>query len=316
MNLHRLDLNLLVALDALLAERSITRAAERLHLSPSATSGALGRLRDYFEDELLRPMGRKMAPTPLGETLQASVRDCLLHVQATVERRPYFDPATSTRKFALMMSDYVAAILLPMVLRRVQREAPGVVLELLAHQDQPAVALERGDVDFLVIPRNFVVPGHPAEPLFEDDFVCVCWADNPCVGAELTRDQFLALTHVVARIGIERPPTIDAWFFERFGHARKVGVVTMNFTSVPQLLLGTQHIALMHRRLALRSRAMLPLRILNAPFELPTLVETIQWHKFRTADPGRRWLHHLLQEAAQAAPDCFVSGESHVEIDA
>src|ERR1700761_6907918 len=97
MNLNRLDLNLLIALDALLTERSITRAAERLNLSPSATSGALGRLRDFFEDELLTQMGRRMVPTPLGESLQGSVRDCLLHVQATVEIRPQFDPLNSRR---------------------------------------------------------------------------------------------------------------------------------------------------------------------------------------------------------------------------
>jgi len=136
MNLHRLDPNLLVALDALLSERSITRAGERLHLSPSATSRALARLRDYFGDDLLRQVARKMVPTPLGESLQASVRDCILHVQATIEIRPQFDPAVSTRKFSLIMSDYVSAILMPWVIQRVQREAPGVVLELLANHNQ------------------------------------------------------------------------------------------------------------------------------------------------------------------------------------
>src|ERR1700680_2330398 len=90
MNLHRLDLNLLVALDVLLTERSITHAAERLNLSPSATSGALARLRTYFDEELLTQIGRRMAPTPLGESLQASVRDCLLHVQATIDIKPHF----------------------------------------------------------------------------------------------------------------------------------------------------------------------------------------------------------------------------------
>src|SRR6202789_1865685 len=141
MNLHRLDLNLLVALDVLLTERSITHAAERLNLSPSATSGALARLRTYFDDELLTQIGRRMAPTPLGESLQASVRDCLLHVQATVDVRPQFDPMASTRTFTLMMSDYVSAILMPLVLQRTQREAPAVVIELLANTSQPWAGL-------------------------------------------------------------------------------------------------------------------------------------------------------------------------------
>jgi len=301
MDLHRLDLNLLVALDALLAERSITRAGARLHLSPSATSGALARLRSYFGDDLLRPVGRRMVPTPLGESLQASVRDCLLHVQATVEIRPKFDPAVSTRKFSLMMSDYVATVLMPGALKRIQEEAPNVVVELLANQSQPWVALDRGDVDFLIIPKHFALSGHPEEPLFEDEFVCVCWAGNPLVGDALTSEQFLAMNHVVARIGTERPPTIDAWFFEKFGHARRVGVVTMDFTTVPQLLIGTHMIALMHGQLARLYRAQLPLRVLPSPIAMPKLVEVLQWHRYRDADPGRIWLHEVLRSAVPAA---------------
>jgi len=301
MNLHRLDLNLLVALDALLAERSITRAAHRLHLSPSATSGALARLRAYFGDELLSQIGRRMVPTPLGESLQASVRDCLLHVQATIDVRPQFDPMTSTRTFTLMMSDYVSAILMPWVLQRTQREAPAVVIELLANNNQPWAVLDRGEADFLIIPQNFVRRAHPSEVLFEDDFVCVCWAGNNLIGDTISAEQFLAMTHVIARIGTERPPTIDAWFFERFGHVRRVGVVTMNFTSVPQFLIGTNRIALMHRRLAMTYLDVLPLKILPAPFPMPRLVELIQWHKYREADPGRIWLYSLLKDAAAAA---------------
>src|SRR5580658_5379638 len=300
MDLHRLDLNLLVALDALLAERSITRAAERLHLSPSATSGALSRLRSYFHDDLLKQEGRRMVPTPLGETLQTSVRDCLLHVQATVDVRPQFDPASSTRKFTLMMSDYVSAVLMPDVITRVQREAPGVVIELIANS-QPWAALDRGEADFLVIPENFTRREPPSETLFEDEFVCVCWNGNTLIGDAISSEQFLKLSHVVARIGTERPPTIDAWFFERYGHVRRVAVVAMNFTSVPQLLVGTPRIALMHRRLAISVAKSLPIKLLKAPFEMPKLVEVIQWHRYRDADPGRKWLYGLLKSSAMAA---------------
>jgi LysR family transcriptional regulator, nod-box dependent transcriptional activator len=300
MDLHRLDLNLLVALDALLSERSITRAAERLHLSPSATSGALSRLRNYFEDDLLKQEGRRMVPTPLGETLQTSVRDCLLHVQATIDVRPQFDPSTSNRKFTLMMSDYVSAVLMPDVIMRVQQEAPGVTIELLANS-QPWAALDRGEADFVIIPENFTRREHPSETLFEDEFVCVCWTENRLINDSISAEQFLQLSHVVARIGTERPPTIDAWFFERFGHVRRIGVVAMNFTSVPRLLIGTPRIALMHKRLAVTLAATLPIRLLDAPFRMPKLVEFIQWHRYRDADPGRKWLHRLLQSSAAAA---------------
>lgn len=302
MNLHRLDLNLLVALDVLLTERSITRAAERLNLSPSATSGALARLRTYFDDELLTQIGRRMAPTPLGESLQASVRDCLLHVQATIDIKPQFDPRNSKRNFTLMMSDYVSTVLMPAALPRLQAEAPGVTIELLGNENEPWEALSRGEIDFLVLPKNFIREGHPAEVLFEDEYVCVCWSENPFIGDQISLEQCLQLGHVVARIGTLRPPTIDAWFFERFGHARRVEVIATNFNSVPHLLVGTNRISIMHRRLALAYGKSLPLKILPSPVIMPRLVEMIQWHKYRDRDPGRVWLFEVLKSALERSP--------------
>jgi LysR family transcriptional regulator, nod-box dependent transcriptional activator len=299
MNLNRLDLNLLVALDVLLTERSITHAAEKLNLSPSATSGALARLRAYFDDEILTQIGRRMAPTPLGESLQASVRDCLLHVQATIDTRPQFDPLNSKRNFRLMMSDYVSTVLMPPALRRLQREAPAITIELIANENEPWEALSRGEIDFLVLPQNFIREGHPAEVLFEDDYVCVCWTDNPLIGDHISPEQCLQLGHVVTRIGTMRPPTIDAWFFERFGHARRVEVIATSFNSVPHLLVGTNRISIMHRRLAVAYCGSLPLKMLPSPMVMPRLVEMIQWHKYRDRDPGRIWLLDLLKSAVE-----------------
>jgi LysR family transcriptional regulator, nod-box dependent transcriptional activator len=298
MNLNRLDLNLLVALDALLTERSITHAGERLHLSPSATSGALARLRDYFDDELLTQIGRRMVPTPLGESLQGAVRDCLLHIQQTVEIRPQFNPATSTRNFTIMMSDFAATVLMPGVLRQLQTEAPGVTFELLANDNEPWEALNRGEIDFLVLPRRFVRPDHPSQVLFEEEYVCVCWAGNSAVGDTLSLEQFLQLGHVVSRPGKQRPPTIDAWFFERFGHSRRIEVVATTFTGVPHLLVGTNRLSVMHKRLAVLFCEPLSLRILPVPIEMPRLVEMMQWHKYRDRDPGRIWMTQVLTSAA------------------
>jgi LysR family transcriptional regulator, nod-box dependent transcriptional activator len=297
MNLNRLDLNLLVALDVLLVERSITHAAERLNLSPSATSGALARLRAYFDDELLTQIGRRMTPTPLGESLQSSVRDCLLHVQATVDIRPHFDPHRSVRNFRLMMSDYVSTVLMPRALQRLQREAPKVTIELINNDNEPWEALGRGEIDFLVLPQQFIREEHPSEVLFEDDYVCVFWTENPLIGQAITLEQCLELGHVVARIGTLRPPTIDAWFFERYGHARRVEVIAPNFNSVPHLLVGTHRISMMHRRLATAYCAALALKMLPVPMDMPKLVEMIQWHKYRDRDPGRVWVLEMLKSA-------------------
>ncbi len=301
--LRNLDLNLLVALDVLLQEQSITAASKRLHLSPSATSGALARLREYFADELLTQIGRRMVPTPLGELLRGSVRDCLLHIQATVELRPRFDPSSSTRRFTLMMSDYVSTVLMPAALVRLQQLAPGIAIELLAHNEAPWESLGRGEIDLLILPEKFVSREHPSEILFTDDFVCLCWSGNPLVGDALTADQFFELTHVVARPGRQRPPTIDEWFFEQFGHARHVEVVAMNFGTLPYLLVGTSRIATIHRRLAAVYAASLPLRLLEPPVPMPRLVEAIQWHRYRDRDPARAWLHGQLRSIVASWPN-------------
>jgi LysR family transcriptional regulator, nod-box dependent transcriptional activator len=297
-NLNRLDLNLLVALDALLTERSITRASERLHLSPSATSGALARLRTFFADELLTQIGRRMVPTPLGESLQGAVRDCLLHVQQTVEIRPQFDPATSKRNFRIMMSDFVSTVVMPLALKRLQSEAPGVTFHFLANDDEPWEALSRGEIDFLVLPQKFIHPDHPSRVLFEEEYVCVCWAGNTAVGDSITLEQCLELGHVVTRLGTLRPPTVDAWFFEQFGHSRRVEVVATTFASVPHMLVGTNRLSIMHRRLAELYSESLSLKILPVPVEMPRLVEMIQWHKYRDRDPGRVWMTDVLTATA------------------
>jgi len=300
MDLKGLDLNLLVALDALLTECSITQAAERLHRSPSATSGALARLRDYFGDELLTQIGRRMAPTPLGESLRGAVRDCLLHVQATMDIRPQFDPATARRNFRLMMSDYVATVLVAPLLQKLGHAAPGVTLELLANVDAPAEWLARGEVDFLVLPRQFAHPEHPAELLYEDEYVCVCWSGNRAVGDTISEAQCLSLGHVVTRIGNVRPPTIDQWFFQHFRQDRRVEVVAMTFGLVPHLLVGTPRIAFMHRRLAETYCQLMPLRWLPSPVPLPRVVEMVQWHRYRQSDPGRAWLLAQIRNTLKA----------------
>src|ERR1700753_1546934 len=126
MHLNRFDMNLLIALDALLREKNVTRAGERIYLSQSTMSGALQRLRDYFGDELLVRVGRELELTPRAQTLVDPVRDILLRVQAALESEPSFDPATAARRFSIVMSDYCFLTFLRPVIKRLQEEAPGI----------------------------------------------------------------------------------------------------------------------------------------------------------------------------------------------
>lgn len=298
MHLNHLDLNLLVALDALLDERSVTLAARRLHLSPSATSGALARLRLYFDDSLLTKVGRRMVLTPLGETLQSQVRDCLLRIRATIEVRPRFDASATRRKFTLMMSDYVATVLMPAVVQRIEREAPQIELEMRGYENERH-AVDRGEIDFLIIPTIFLPQRHPAEILFEDDFVFVCSRDNDRVGDRLSPAQIIEMDHVMPYVGTGHVPAFDSWMSERLGRLPRTVIVAMNFITVPHLVAGTKRIAIMQRRLAATFARTLPIRIVEPPFEVPRLVEMIQWHEYRSHDPAHLWLRNLMKEAGR-----------------
>ena len=298
MDFGGLDLNLLVALDALFAEKSVSRAGERLHLSQSATSGALARLREAFHDPLLVQVGRKMALTPLAEELVEPVRDFLLHAETILNSTPAFDPTTSTRKFRLMMSDYVQSVLMTEALPRLQNLAPGITLELLWSVDGFSEPLERGEIDLAVTPTRYLSAAHPSEPLFDDEFACVAWSGNNRIKPRLSLETYLSLGHVVVRFGrVQQVATVDEWFVEHFGHRRRIELVTTAFNLVPQLLIGTSRIATLHRRLATFYQRYLPLKLVAPPLEIPRLEESMQWHRSRDRDPGIVWLRSVLKSA-------------------
>ncbi len=302
MHFRNLDLNLLVALDALLLDRNITLAGKRVHLSQSAMSGALSRLREYFGDELLTQVGRRMIPTPLGEALAEPVRKILLEIQATVATQPRFDPRTASRCFKLMMSDYVATVLMSAALPRIERLAPQVRIEILANDvDSPFDELDRAGIDLLIMPQRYLRDAHPCKALFEDEFTGVAWKDNHLLpsSGRVSVDQYLTLGHVTARFASARAATADEWFVSQLGHERRVEVVTMNFTSVCTSLVGTQRVATLHKRLARYYERYLPIRLFDVPFQMPRIAEAMQWHSNFDRDPGNVWLRGVLEDTAR-----------------
>ena len=244
MHFRGLDLNLLVALDALITERSISRTGEKIHLSQPATSGALARLREYFKDDLLVPVGRKMVLTPLAEELAEPVRQLLLQTDAIIHRNPAFTPMTSDRAFRLVMSDYVATTLMSRALPEIQRQAPRIKVQVLVPGTRTDW-IERGEADLMIMPQQYLSPNHPSEPLFEDDFVCIAWAGNTGLREHsISLRDYLRLGHVVVRFGEQQEvPAFEEKFMEHFSQARRIEVVTTGFTLVPPLIIGTTRIA-------------------------------------------------------------------------
>jgi LysR family transcriptional regulator, nod-box dependent transcriptional activator len=303
MDLHLFDLNLLVALDALLTERNVTRAGNRLNLSQSAMSGALARLRHHFRDELLVPVGRQMVLTPVAEGLVVPVRDILLKTRGMLGSKPRFDPATATRHLSLAMSDYVNEILIADVLRAARCEAPHITFELRPVGRRASEDLESGELDFLISPEGYVSSSQPADVLFEDTYTCVVWADNTVIGKTLTLEQYLDLGHVVVNVAGSEPPfNYDEQFLRRSNCRRRVEVSVPTFSMAPQLVVGTDRIATITTRLAAKCARNLPLRLLPLPIAMPPMVEMLQWHKVREYDPAHAWFRGLLKRMVQTLP--------------
>lgn len=295
MRFGRLDLNLLVALDALLSEKSVSLAADRLCLSQSATSSALGRLREYFADDLLVVKGRNMILTTRAEELIEPVRAVLEQIRTTIAIAPTFDPATADRQVRFMASDYSTQVLLADALAELARDAPNMRFEIQPMHEAPIEALERGYVDLLLTIDYAISADHPSLILFEDDYVVVGWEGNPAMQGPMTRDTYFELGHVTARFGKARVPAFDDWFVRRQKQQRRVEVVAPTFLSLPGLVINTNRVATMHRRLAEQIVGSLPLVMREIPFDFPPIREALQWHISNTNDRALRWVVERLQ---------------------
>lgn len=297
MRFNRLDLNLLIALDVLLTERSITRAAERLKLTPSAVSSALSRLRDYFDDELLVQVGRKMEPTPRAEGLHDAVRDVLVRIDSTIATKPLFDPATTDRTFRIFVSDYTQFVLVPHVLALAAEQRCTARFEFLPQVTNPQRNLERGEADLLIIPSGFLSPDHPQEVLYEEQFVCVMWSEADLARQEFDFERYTKAAHVVMQPPGIAGESFEAWFVRRYGITRRVAVTTYGFVTMPALVLGTEYVATVHARLARQFTERWPLVVRQPPLQFEPMQQSVQWHKYRTQDPGLLWLRGLLRQA-------------------
>lgn len=303
MRLDRFDLNLLIALDALLEERNVTRASKRLHIGQSAMSGSLARLREHFDDELLIPLGRGMTLSAFAQNLVEPVRHTLLHARATINRKLAFDPATAVRKILITASDYVSSVLLSKVVQRVAQLAPGLTLDIRSPMQDVFERFTRGYIDLLIMPEQYLTPSNmPSIRLFEDSHVCIVWSENNTVGDTLTFDQYMALGHVTVHFSDERNTLYEEWFMPRYGKHRTVELSVDNFSVLPLVIIGTQRIGTLHRKQAEHFAQYLPLRLLDTPFEMPPVVEAMTWPAHLNDDPAILWLKDLLIDCAKNAP--------------
>lgn len=300
MRLNRLDLNLLVGLDVLLTECNITRAARRLCLSQSTASGILGRLREYFGDELLVQSGRAMAPTPLALSLMEPVHEILTKITQTLETAMEFDPETTVRHFRVVASDFVSTVVMTDLVAQLNTLAPFVTIEILQPNERSMAQMERGEVDIIVMPERYLSRSYPCETLFSDAFSCIAWNGNTEVGAHLSETDFLRLGHVATSFGSHPQTAFDECFFKSIGLARRIEVLCSAFNLLPHFVMGTQRIATLPSQLARRLADYYPVRVFEPPVNIPRLVESMQWHPSNHNDLAHIWLRTALRRAAQA----------------
>lgn len=303
MRFNGLDLNLLLALQVLLEERNVTRAARRLNISQPAMSAALARLRTYFQDDILMAQGKQMVPTAQAQALAAPVRRMLGELDQLLTSSAVFDPATSQRTFRLVASDYITASVIGPLLRQFTEQAPLLHLEIMLPCEEAAQLVMEGQADLVITPEDFLDPDQPAELLCEEPQVVVGWQDNTAFAGGLSTAEFYRHGHVAVHVGSNSVPSFADRQLERLGTARRVELTCGCFTVVPWLLCGTQRLAVMHERLARQMATQFPLAVAPLPFDFPVMREMIQYHKARENDEGLRWLRAQLRaEAARTAP--------------
>lgn len=298
MRFDGLDLNQLVALDVLLAERSVTKAAARVFLSQSAMSWCLARLREHFGDPLLVSVGRGLVLTPFAEGLAGQVRELLLHTRQVTSQRPDRPIAEVERTFRIMTSDYVTTTVLGDVYRRAETEAPRVKLELRSVAEFTPSVIETGEIDLLIAAEQSLSLHRPWELLLRDEYVGLVWRDHPEVADRLTEKQYGELSHVAVQWGHGRVLPLDELAIREQQIGRRNQIIVPEFGYLPGFIVGTRRVATVQRRLARIFEQQWPLRTVELPVVVPPISIGMQWHSLIEHDPALKWMRALLKEVA------------------
>jgi LysR family transcriptional regulator, mexEF-oprN operon transcriptional activator len=299
-NLGRFDLNLLVALDALLAERSVTRAAARVGLGQSAMSHNLARLRALFGDELLTRAPEGMRPTPRALALADPVRVALAQVAALVARDQAFDPRTAERLFRIGLPDSVEVLLGPALLAHLREAAPGVRLRL--HSTDRLPLLDELDADRLDLGVGLgALPHgqahHKRRRLASDSYLCLFNAERVGIAPPISLEDYVRLPHVLTSLRPGERGVVDEALAE-LGLQRTVALTTPRFLAVPFLVAGAPVVTTMHAKLARLFAATLGLSLSPAPVALPEVSVSLLWHASYDQDPAHAWLRRTVARVA------------------
>src|SRR5262245_11720577 len=299
-NLSAIDLNLFLVLHAVLEERSATRAAARLHVTQSAVSNALARLRQFLGDPLVVRSGRGLVPTPRAEQLAPLLREATERIALAIDQRG-FVAEESTRTFTIAMADSHQASEVPRIAKAFAARLPRATLRVVSADYLAATGgLTNGDVDAAFAPEQVVQPGMRSAALFEERAALLVRRDHPRVGRRMTRELFNDLQHVDVHVVLGRPGSghrVAERGFEQARVRRHVVLTVPYFMTAAFAAAETDCVAAMPDRLAALCVRLLPLKQVTAAFPLPRLTTVLMWHERTDADPGARLFRQLVTKA-------------------
>ena len=292
MRLRNLDLNLLLVFDAVLRERSVVRAADSLAISQPAVSHALNRLRHALSDKLFIRTPEGMSPTPRAEQLALPVRKALNELQLAVEGDT-FDPSTADRRFTIAVNNYAAVVAVGPILAAVRAQAPNVRLSLVPSGTLNLIdRLDRGELDLAISGRALDGERFASQRLIEDRFVAVLRSGHPALRKRLTATSLAELQH----LGISSSRE-DLTFLDEFLKARKSARFVPSdvpYLSAGGVLVQSNLVAILGRKLATEFRRAYPIEIRELPFEAPLLHSVMSWHRRFDDAPAHRWLRSTI----------------------
>lgn len=300
MDLRQADLNLLVHLDALLAESSVTRAAERVGLSTAAMSHALSRLREQLKDPILVRAGRSMVPSKRAEQLRPRVRALIEELGVVMSPSTELDPSTMTRGFRIHTTDHVLLVLGAAADRLVRKEAPGVSLTFLPNVPDDATQLRAGLIDLAIGVFTDLPPELRIRTLFEDRFVCVVRRNHPAAKRRLSLARYAAMEHVLVspRGGAGR--YVDG-LLEKEGLERRIARSVPYFMAALVLVSKTDYVLTVSERLARAFGARLGLQVLEPPLQMAAYALRMLWHPRYESDPAHAWLRSVFVRAVESS---------------
>lgn len=296
--LAAVDMNLLVVLRALLSERHVTRASARVGLSQSATSHALSRLREMFDDPLLVRSGRALSLTPRAARLLPALDRGLGELERAVAEEPEFEPSTARRTFNIGMSDYLQALIMGPLLRQTAALAPGVDLSVVVFPNLQEL-VESGAMDLALSVAGHKTRTLSREALFDERFVCMVRRDHPQIRKPPSLEKYLAQRHVVVAPTGTPGSLVDSALARR-GLERRIALRVTNFLIAPVVVCETDFVNTMPARLARQLARIYPLRLVPPPLELPRFEYCMLWHPRHDHDPAQRWLRELVAGVSKA----------------